>query len=136
MLANLLFTSVENTRFQRLLVHFDPHFLLPECTYSSDGGLIELNYTTYSHVENLLNEEDSPISFTCDICTSDISPMSLLILTAQWIDMSFQFCKGVLQAQEFHNSHTAAALMTKYDNMFRMWQTPREIVMSDCQTSR
>ncbi|XP_078023607.1 zinc finger BED domain-containing protein 4-like [Epinephelus lanceolatus] len=54
--------------------------------------------------------------------------MSLLSLTTQWIDPDFKLRAAVLHAQEFRGSHTAAALVTKYNDMLQVWQIPRERV--------
>lgn len=50
------------------------------------------------------------ISFTADICTSDVSHMSMLRLTAQWVNEDFVLRKAILHAQECASSHTAAAI--------------------------
>lgn len=68
------------------------------------------------------------MSFTSDIWSSDVSPMSMLSLTAQWIDADFQLQKAVLHSQEFSGSHTAAALATAFENMFQSWNIPKEKV--------
>ena len=82
----------------------------------------------YSHINSLLNENVSSISFTSDIWSSDVSPMSMLSLTAQWINADFQLCKAVLHSQEFSGSRTAAAQATAFDNMFETWHIPKEKV--------
>lgn len=127
-LANLPFNIVENPALQHLLAYFDPRYLLPGHTYCGNTSLNELHQDVYSHVESLLKEDSPFISFTTDIWSSDVSPMSLLSLTAQWIDSKFKLRTAVLHAQEFRGSHTAAALVMKYDNMLQMWQIPRERV--------
>ncbi|KAM6995349.1 zinc finger BED domain-containing protein 4 [Tautogolabrus adspersus] len=127
-LADLPFNIVENPAFQRLLAYFDPRYLLPGHTYCGDSGLNDLHRDVHLHVEGLLKDGSPSISFTTDIWSSDVSPMSLLSLTAQWIDSKFKLRTAVLHAQEFRGSHTAAALVTKYDNMLQMWQIPRERV--------
>jgi hypothetical protein len=50
------------------------------------------------------------ISFTTDIWTSVVRLMSMLSLTAQWVDKDFVLRKAVLLAQECAGSHTAAAI--------------------------
>jgi hypothetical protein len=57
------------------------------------------------------------ISFTTDIWTSDVSPMSMRSLTAQWVDEDFVLRKAILHAQECAGSHTAAAISMALDNM-------------------
>jgi len=76
----------------------------------------------YSHVEGLLREDSPSISLTEDIWSSDVSPISLLSLTSQWIDRDFKLRAAVLHAQELRSSHCAAALVQKYNNMLQVWQ--------------
>ncbi len=127
-LADLPFSIVENPTFQHLLSYFDPRYLLPGHTYYGDTGLNELHQDVYSHVESPLKEDSPSISFTTDIWSSDVGPMSLLNLTAQWIDLKFQLHTAVLHAQESPSSHTDAVLVTKYDNMLQTWQILSERV--------
>lgn len=82
-------------------------YVLPGHLYCGDTGLNELHQVVHSHVEGLLREQSPSISLTTDIWSSDVSPMSL---------------------QEFRGSHTAAALVMKYNNMLQAWQIPRERV--------
>ncbi|XP_029964349.1 zinc finger BED domain-containing protein 4-like [Salarias fasciatus] len=127
-MSDLPFNIVENPAFQRLLTYFDPRYRLPGHTYCGETGLSELHRDVRSRVESLLMESSSSISLTTDIWSSDVSPMSLLSLTAQWIDPNFKLRAAVLHAQEFRESHSAAALVTKYENMLQTWQIPRERV--------
>ena len=62
------------------------------------------------------------MSFTTDIWTSDVSPMSMLSLTAQWVDEDFVLRKDVLHAQQCAGSHTAAAISMAFENMFETWK--------------
>ncbi|KAJ3607293.1 hypothetical protein NHX12_025603 [Muraenolepis orangiensis] len=52
----------------------------------------------------------------------------MLSLTAQWIDADFQLRNVILHSQEFPGSHTAAALVTAFENMFQTWNIPKEKV--------
>ncbi len=138
MLADLPFNIVENPAFQHLLAYFDLHYLFPGHTYCGDTGRNELHQDVNLHVESLLKEDSPSISFTTDIWSPDVSPMSLLSLTAQWIDSKFQLHTAVLHVQEFRGSHTAAALVTKYDNMLQTWQIPGErvhVILQDNATN-
>ena len=49
------------------------------------------------------------LSFTTDIWSLDVSPTSMLSLTAQSIDTDFKLQKVVLHSQEFRGSHTDAS---------------------------
>jgi hypothetical protein len=63
------------------------------------------------------------ISFTTDIWTSDVSPMSIMILTAQWVHKDFLLRKAVLYAQECAGSHATADISMAFENMFETWET-------------
>ncbi|MEQ2218600.1 hypothetical protein XENOCAPTIV_005538 [Xenoophorus captivus] len=75
-------------------------------TCFTDVALPELHQTVYSHVQHLLKEGvSSSLSFTSDIWSSDVGALSMLSLTAHWIDSDFQLHKAVLHAQEFSAVH-------------------------------
>ena len=61
------------------------------------------------------------ISFTTDIWTSDVSPMSMMSLTAQWVVEDFVLKKDVLHAHTAC-SHTATAISMAFENMFETWK--------------
>ena len=44
--------------------------------------------------------------------------MSMLSLTAQWVDKDFVLKKAALHAQECAGSHTTAAFSMAFENMF------------------
>ncbi|XP_042610882.1 zinc finger BED domain-containing protein 4-like [Cyprinus carpio] len=60
--------------------------------------------------------------------TSSVSPVSMLSLTAQWIDEDFTLKKAVLHSQECSGSHTAAAIAFAFESMFGKWKIERERV--------
>ncbi|XP_041843803.1 zinc finger BED domain-containing protein 4-like [Melanotaenia boesemani] len=123
------FSVVEDTGFRRLLSHLEPRYLLPGRKYFMDVALPELHQTVYAHIERLLKEGlSSSVSFTTDIWSSDVSPVSLLSLTAHWIDSDFHLHKAVLHAQEFSGSHTAVALAATFEKMFETWHIPKDKV--------
>ena len=80
------FSVVEDVGFRRLLSHNEPRYTLPARKYFSDVALPELYQAVYSYVDGLLKQNISSISFTSDLWSSDVSPMSRLSLTAKWID--------------------------------------------------
>lgn len=51
-------------------------------------------------------ENVAVVSYTTDIWSTDMCPMSLLSLTAQRMDSSFTLQKAVLQAKQFRGSNT------------------------------
>ena len=92
-------------------------YTFPGRTYFADVALPELYQAVYLHVHSLLKTNTSSfISFTSDIWSSDVSPLSMLSLPAQWIDADFQLQKVVLHLQD-SGTHTAAALATVFENM-------------------
>lgn len=122
------FSVVEDVGFRRLLAHIDPRYTLPSRRHLVDVALPELHQAVHSHIDGLLKENVSSFSFTSDIWSSDVSPVSMLSLTAQWIDADFHLRNVILHSQEFPGSHTAAALVTAYENMFQTWNIPKEKV--------
>ena len=54
--------------------------------------------------------------------------MSMLSLTAQWIDHNFELKRAVLHAQEFAGSHTGAAIASAFDCMFTQWEIKKDNV--------
>lgn len=81
-----------------------------------------------THIHTLLDSNVNDISFTTDIWSSDISQMSMLSLTAQWIDHNFEMKRAVLHAQEFPGSHTGTAIASAFDSMFAQWRIAKENV--------
>ena len=82
--------------FRRLVKHLEPRYTLPSRCYFSDAALLELHSIVEMHLHDLLAMGVTAISFTTDIWTSDISPMSMLSLTAQWVNEDFVLRKTVL----------------------------------------
>ncbi len=66
---------VENTGFCRLMDHLEPRYSLPSRTYISETTLPELYSRVSSHVADQLKDVQC-FSFTTDIWSSDVRPMS------------------------------------------------------------
>ena len=115
------FSVVEDVGFRRLMEHVEPRYTVPSRRYFSDVFLPEI-YNVSTHVHKLLATDISNFSFTKDIWSSDVSPTSMLSLTAQWIDTEFNLQKVVLHSQEFRGSHTAAATSDAFAKMFDTWR--------------
>lgn len=75
---------VEDEGFRRLLEHLEPRYSLPSRKYFSDAALPELYKEVCEHV----SKEIKAMSFTTDIWSSAVCPMSLLSLTVHWLDSS------------------------------------------------
>ncbi|ROL47291.1 Zinc finger BED domain-containing protein 4 [Anabarilius grahami] len=126
-LDNQPFSVVEDVGFRRLMMHLEPRYAMPSRRYFSDVALPELQSVVASQIEKLLAGA-CHISFTTDIWTSSVSPVSMLSLTAQWIDEDFTLKKAVLHSQECSGSHTAAAIASAFESMFGKWKIERERV--------
>lgn len=126
-LDNQPFSVVEDVGFRRLMMHLEPRYAMPSRRYFSDVALPELQSVVASQIEKLLAGA-CHISFTTDIWTSSVSPVSMLSLTAQWIDEDFTLKKAVLHSQECSGSHTAAAIAFAFESMFGKWKIERERV--------
>ncbi len=99
------FSIVEDQGFRRLIEHIEPRYSLPSRRYFSDVSLPALHEVVATHIHKLLDSV-TDISFTTDIWSSDVRQMSMLSLTAQWINDNFEMKRAVLHAQEFAGSHT------------------------------
>ncbi|KAJ8332474.1 hypothetical protein SKAU_G00426470 [Synaphobranchus kaupii] len=124
-LDNQPFSLVEDVGFVRLMNFIEPRYKIPSRRYFSDVALAELQAVIYSNIEKLVADATS-ISFTTDIWSSSVSPVSMLSLTAQWIDENFELKKAVLHSQECQGSHTAAAIASAFEGMFGKWKIPKE----------
>ena len=94
---------VENVGLHSLIEHLQPRYSLPSRRYLLETALPEL----YNRLSNKLAEnlKGAPaLSFTTDIWTSDVCPMSLISLTVQWADSDTHgLCSAVLQVKKFCN---------------------------------
>lgn len=117
---------VEEQSFRRMITCLDPRYDAPSRRHLTDVCLPQLYQTVYAHIETLLKDNIS-ISFTSDIWSADACPMSLLSLTAHFIDANFERHNIVLHCQEFTGSHSTEALVGAYRGMFQSWgiQTER-----------
>ena len=120
-LDNQLFSVVDDVGFRRLVEHLEPWYTLSSRRYFSAVALPELHSIVEMHIYELLAMGVTAISFTNDICTSDVSPVSMRSVTAQWIDEDFVLEESRI-AQECAGSHTAAAISMAFENMFETWK--------------
>lgn len=122
------FSVVENVGFRGLMEYVEPRYKMPSRRYFSDVCLPELYNVVATRIHELLASDIPAISFTTDIWSSDVSPMSMLSLTAQWIDVDFNLIKAVLHSQEFTGSHTASAISEEFEKMFDKWKIDKSKV--------
>lgn len=87
-LDDLPLSVVENLGFDRLMEHFEPRYCLPGHKYISETELAKLYETVREHISCILKDVQA-ISFTTDIWSSDVCPMSLLSLMSHWVDRHF-----------------------------------------------
>ncbi|XP_077315557.1 max-like protein X isoform X1 [Lithobates pipiens] len=122
------FSVVEDIGFRRLMQHIEPRYSLPSRRYFADTCLPELFCSVRKHVQELMTTDIIAISFTTDIWSSDVSPTSMLSLTAQWIDDKFQLQNILLNAREFVGSHTAAAIADTLKSILDTWHIEKSKV--------
>ncbi|XP_023805814.1 zinc finger BED domain-containing protein 4-like [Oryzias latipes] len=119
---------VEDEGFQRLMSYLDSRYTLPGRKYFTDVCLPQLYQTVFTYVDSLMKDNITSIGFTSDIWSASVCPMSMLSLTAQFINQNFELQKVVLHSQEFSGSHTAEALVAAFSDMFQAWGIPKEKV--------
>ncbi|KAI7792535.1 putative zinc finger BED domain-containing protein 4-like [Triplophysa rosa] len=107
---------VENMGFQRL------------CRYYISDTAVPSKYKQVCEFISKRLENVSTISFTTDIWSSDVCPMSLLSLTAQWIYSSFDLQKAVLHAKQFRGSHTGESIAGATEKMLNTWKIAKSKV--------
>ncbi|XP_073715900.1 zinc finger BED domain-containing protein 4-like [Misgurnus anguillicaudatus] len=126
-MSDLPFAFVENPGFLMLMEHVEPRFEMPSRHYFTEKALPAL----YKKITDklLVMLSDAPhVSFTTDIWSSSVAPMSLLSLTAQWIDSSFVLRRATLHAQEFRGSHTAERIQQSMETMLNNWRIDKQRV--------
>lgn len=89
--------------------HLEPRFVLPSRCHFSDVCL-PAKYNAITTLRHQLINGNESLSFTTDVWTCDVNPVSLLSLTAQWLDKDFKLFRAVLHVQELRGSHTATLI--------------------------
>ena len=110
---------VDNVGFRRLLKVLEPRYEIPSRLYITDLMLPKVYDKVKNHVRSLVHDAEA-ISFTM-IWTSSVCPMSLLSLTAQWIDEAFTLQHIILHAKPFRGSHTGQAIANIFEDMLQIW---------------
>lgn len=118
---------VENTGFRRLLEHLEPRYVLPSRHYISETAIPKLYKTVRDNLQGLLSDVTA-IAFTTDIWSSDVCPMSLLSLTAHWIDLNFDSKRAILHCRQFRGSHTAEHIKQAIEEMLNAWEIDKQRV--------
>ena len=74
-----------------------------------------------SHVADQLKDVKS-LSFTANIWSSDVCPMSLLSLTAHGMDSGYALQSAVLHAKELRGSHRSSVISASIKEMLDGWK--------------
>ncbi len=122
------FSIVEDFGFRRLIEFIEPRYSLPSRRHFADVLLPALYNEVAAHIQMLLGKNVTGISFTTDLWSSDVSPVSMLSLTAQWIEDSFEMRRVMLNAPECPGSHTSAAIASALESMFVQWNITKDMV--------
>lgn len=123
------FQLVDNIGFRHLLQVLEPKYNMPSRRYIAKTVLPKMYSRVAKHLHELIIDVNvADISFTSDIWSSNVCPMSMLSLTAQWIDPNFVLRQAVLHARQFRGLHTTMAICMSFNEMLEKWHTPKEKV--------
>ncbi|KAJ4947185.1 hypothetical protein JOQ06_009223 [Pogonophryne albipinna] len=106
---------------------------MPSRHYIAEKGIPALHTKVREQVQRHLKEATS-IALTTDLWSSGVAPMSLLSLTAHWIDSSFTLHNVVLHARELRGSHTSMRIRNAIEEMLAKWDIDNDkvhVVMRD-----
>ena len=107
---------------------YQPSRLVKNSTHTLCALPLPAQYDVIAKYVHSILTTAKDIGFTTDIWTSDVSPTSMLSLTAQWLTDEFELKRAILYAQEFPGSHTAAAISVAFENMLEQWHVTKENV--------
>lgn len=113
---------VEDEGFRHLLEHLEPRYSLPSRKHFSETALPELYKKVCEHMSKEIKDIKA-MSFSTDIWSSALSPMSLLSLTVHWLDTSCTPHGAMLQAKNVHGSHTSETISAIKD-ILDQWHIP------------
>lgn len=114
------FYLVEDPGFLLLVDYLEPRYTMPSRHYFVEKALPALQKQIRDKLLMQLAEA-SDVAFTTDIWSSSVCPMSLLSLTAQWVDGKFSLCRATLHVREFRGSHTAGRIEQAIEDMLNNW---------------
>lgn len=109
--------------FRLLMNHLKPRYDMVTRKYLSETALPELYSKVCKHVSEEIKDVKS-MSFTTDIWSSDVSPVSLLSLTVHWLDVNYVPHSAMLSATNFGGSHTSDAIAAAIKGNLDKWQIP------------
>ncbi|XP_036950720.1 zinc finger BED domain-containing protein 4-like [Acanthopagrus latus] len=111
---------VDDPGFRMLMEYMEPRYEMPSRRHMTEKALPALQKKIIDKLIVLLKDVPD-VAFTTDIWSSSVCPMSLLSLTAQWINSSFVLCRATLHAHEFRGSHTAERIQQEIEKMLNNW---------------
>jgi hypothetical protein len=127
-LCNLPLSFVESVGFRLFMAHAVPKYKVPSRKYITGTTIPALKHKVTEHVLGKLGEAGT-ISFSTDIWSSQVSPLSLLSLTAHWVNLeTFTPESVILHANEFKGSHTGEAIAGAIERMLLNWSIPKSKV--------
>lgn len=118
---------VEDIGFHLLLSTLEPLYEIHSRHNITDAILPKVYDGVIQHVSALVHGVLA-FSFTTDIWTSSVCPMSLLSLTAQWTDDEFTPHQVILHGKPVRCSHTSQAIVGAFDSMLQTWGIPKKAV--------
>ena len=98
--------------FRGLVEYMEPRYTLPSRHHLAEVYLPEIYSVVADHIHDLLAGDVPAISFTTDIWSSDCSPVSMLSLTAQWIDTEFNLVIERYKGQSLHSISLSGCILT------------------------
>lgn len=133
-LCNLPLSFAGSVGFRLFMAHTVPKYMIPGRKYITETTIPALKQKVTELVLRKLEKAEA-ISFSTDIWSSQVSPLSLLSLTAHWVDMEkFVQESAVLHANEFKGSHTGEAIAGAIENMLLNWSIPKSKVSLVCSS--
>ncbi len=118
---------VDNVGFRRFVNVLEPKYEIPSRRHVTDIVLPQIHDAVKKHVVCMLHDIKA-ISFTTDIWSCSVNPLSLISLTAQWIDGDFTLQQIMLHAKQFRGSHSGLAIASVFEEMLATWAIPKSSV--------
>ncbi len=119
---------VDNVGFRRIVNVLEPKYKIPSRRHVTDIVLPQIHDAVKQHVVCMLHDIKA-ISFTTDIWSCSVNPLSLISLTAQWIDGDFTLQQIMLHAKQFRGSHSGLAIASVFEEMFATWAIPKSSIL-------
>ena len=113
---------VEKAGFVELMGVLERRYTVPSRKYFAERVIPEINDEVCTQLLVILDPATTPfLSFTTDTWTADNTVQSFMGLTAHWLTEEFENMSFVLDCMPFAGHHTAAGLMTAFQQMLDKW---------------